>query len=481
MALQLDGIVRGAPADLQATSRLTSLIQLWVQQRDALIRDNWERLEELASQGLGDAYAAYRTLMRTLGVVDALSQEAAENLANFLTFHASQEETRREFFAELKRQLVKLRPSLPAKDRAALDELGEGKVAHNLMLDRLKARESEDSDTVTREIDSTVALFNRSLVALFYASYNKRYKELGSHSFESFGDRLLGDFRLLIGQFEQGIDTHAKRLHKALNGGKGFHSAAEQLAAHIEDGVPEFGRVQAALNLYVEGLRKADAPSNLLDRLGSLAVKASALSRSAFAMHAAAYYLCLQSKAVEQDPKAKRMLEGGDSQPYAMSFPNGKDTKLKDIQDVAEGSFVELRGFVTSLTAKRDPDRKLISILTLADRSASVEVDAVGVFVQLRNGGLLEGAYCQCSGSWRKHSSLNSGNPALEIQQLRIDDLSEGSWKVQLHDLADRFIDWWPGGLNIAYGVSPHVSGGPEGGSKVLGAGELIFRQFYRD
>jgi hypothetical protein len=481
MALQLGGIVTGAPADLQANPDLPSLIQGWVKQRDALIRDNWERLEELANQGLGDAYAAYRTLMRSLGAVDALSQETNATLATFLTFHASQEETRREFFEELKRQLVQRRPNLPANDRAALDELGEGKIRGNLMLRRLKATESQESDTDTRAIEYTVALFNRSLVALFYASYNTRYKELRPQSFENFGDRLLSDIQAQVDGFEQGIDARARSLYKALNDGKGFQSAGEQLAAHIEEGVAEFGRVQAALNLYVEGQRKASAPERLVDTLGRLAVKASELSRSAFALHAAAYYLCLQSKAVEQDPKAKKMLQGPDTQPYASAFPNGKDTRLKDIGSVGEGSFIELRGFVSSLTAKRGADRKLLSVFTLTDRSGSVEVDAVGVFAQLRNVGLLEGAFCQCSGSWRKQSAINGGKPALEIQQLRIDELSERSWNVQLHDLSDRFIDWWPAGLNIAYGVSPHVSGGPDGGSKKLGAGELIFRQFYRD
>lgn len=206
------------------------------------------------------------------------------------------------------------------------------------------------------------------------------------------------------------------------------------------------------------------------------------LSRSAFALHAAAYYLCLQSKAVKQDPKAKKLLQGTDTPPYSTAFPNGKDTKLKDVQGVAEGSIIELRGFVSSLTAKREgAERKLVSVFRLTDRSGSVEVDAVGVFAQLRNVGLLEGAFCQCSGSWRRQSTLNGGKPALEVQQLRIDELSERSWKVRMHDLSDRFIDWWPGGLNIAFGVSPHISGGPEGGSKKLGAGELIFRQFYRD
>jgi hypothetical protein len=98
----------------------------------------------------------------------------------------------------------------------------------------------------------------------------------------------------------------------------------------------------------------------------------------------------------------------------------------------------------------------------------------------LRNSGLQEGAYCRLSGKWKKQSTINKGNPAVEIEQLRINDIAEKSWKVKFTDVADKFVDRWPGGLNIAYGLSEHFSGGPEGTSKQLGAGELIFKPFYR-
>ena len=54
-----------------------------------------------------------------------------------------------------------------------------------------------------------------------------------------------------------------------------------------------------------------------------------------------------------------------------------------------------VRGFVSALTARRESDRKLLSLVTLTDASGSTQVELVGIFVQLRNTGLLEGAYCQ--------------------------------------------------------------------------------------
>jgi hypothetical protein len=450
-----------------------------VQQRNALIRDNWKTLEKLASQGLGDAYAAYRVLMRTLGAFDALSREAIGNLEALLEFLVGHKDTREEFFAEVKKKLVTIRPDSSARELAALDALGKGKLGHNLIRDALKVRDPEDSQMAGGFIDSTVALFVRSLIALTHANFNRHYKKLATYPFERHEDELQEIFREVINAFEESLDENAKRLHADLTKHKLAQPAAERLAAHIEEALPGFGRVQASLNLYVDGLKKAHASAQLLETLGRLSAKASGLTRSAFAMHAAAYYLCLQSKAVTKDPKAKKILEG-DPQNYEAPFPNGRDTELAEVKNIANGTYIEVRGFVSALTARRESDRKLLSLVTLTDASGSTQVELVGIFVQLRNTGLLEGAYCQGSGTWKTKSSVNRGKPAIEIEQLRINELAKASWKVQLEDLADKFVDRWPGGLNIAFGLSPHVSGGPEGKSKRLGAGELIFRPFFR-
>jgi len=476
--LPFNAIVKGPPAAL--SSRSIASIELCIKQRSALIRDDWTALEKLSNQGIGDAYAAYRELMRALGAFDALSREMTGNTATLLKFRANQRDTRKEFFAEVKKELVRIAPDTSAKRLAALDALGKGRVAHNVIMESFKGRDLEDSQMVDGLIDSTVALFTRSLIAVTYANFNRHYKRLSTYPFKQHRDELLETFRRVINTFEKNLNANCKQLHAELSKHKLAQPAAERLAAHIEDALPEFGRVQASLYLYIDALKKVDASATLLETLGRLSAKGSELTRSAFAMHAAAYYLCLQSKAVKKDPKAEKILEGDPKQVYEASSPKGKDTKLIEVTNTPSGTYIEVAGFVSALTARRSMDRKLLSLATLTDTSGSAHMDAVGIFVQLRNVGLHEGAYCQCSGIWKKQSSVNKGKPAIEIEQLRINELAKGSWKVQLEDLADRFVDRWPGGLNIAFGLSPHVSGGPEGRSKRLGAGELIFRPFYR-
>jgi hypothetical protein len=476
--MQFNRIIKGAPPPL--SSRAIDSVQLWVKQRNALIRDNWEALEKLANQGLGDAYAAYRELMRTLGTSDALNREVNGHLATLLKFHAGHEDTREEFFAEMKKELLRSAPNTSRQQLAALDALGKGNLGHNRILESLEASKSEDSQMDDALINSTVALFTRSLMALTHGNFNRHYKKLTLHPLKGHRGELQETFRQVINAFEESLDANCKRLHAELTKHEPAQLAAERLAAHIEDALPEFGRVQASLSLYIDGLKEAQASAGLLETLGRLSAKASGLTRSAFAIHAAAYYLCLQSKALNKDPKAKKILEGDPHQGYEAPFPNGRDVELAEVKNIANGTYIEVRGFVSALTARRGSDRKLISLVTLTDASGSAQVEVVGIFVQLRNVGLLEGAYCQGSGIWKTKSSINRGKPAIEIEQLRINELAKASWKVELEDLADKFVDRWPGGLNIAFGLSPHLSGGPEGKSKRLGAGELIFRPFFR-
>lgn len=479
MTQNINGVIKGAPTALESNQLFTDSLQLWVKQRNALINDQWKDLEKLAIAGLGDAYASYRQMMRTLGVQDQFSKEATENLSLFLKFHASQKDSRKEFFEEVKNQLLKIKPDTSPARLAAIDALGEGNLSHNLILESFKGREVENTEAVNRAIDSTVALATRSLVALTHANYNLHYKELEEYPFALHEDELIEHFSSNITEFEEGLKSYLKELHSELGKKRSVQTAAEALAAHIEDALPEFGRLQASLYLYIAALKKVNASASTIEKAGRLSLRASSATRSAFSSHASAFYLSLQTKAADKDPKAKQLLDQGDKQ-FETSFFNGKDTNLAQVPGTASGTYIEVQGFVHALSARRDGDNKLLSTVTLSNLNGTDEVHAVGVFVQLRNIGLQEGAYCKLSGTWQKNSNINGGNPAIEIEQLRLDELGKKSWKDQFEDLSDRFVDRWPGGLNISYGISPHVSGGPEGDSKILGAGELIFKPFYR-
>jgi len=479
MSKILTAVLSGAPPVLKGYTYFTSAFQLMVKQRNALIKDDWKTLDKLANQGLGNAYGVYREMCRSVGVLQAQSDEANEALISFLKSHAKDKETRQEFYAKLKEQLLKTRPDLNEDWLKALDALAEGKVGDNVILEGLKKRQAETPDKNESAIEATVALALRSLMALTYAGFHNHYKQISKYPFIAHKDELMDVIQAEVDVFENQIESSLKKLHSNITQGLALQGSCENLTGMLEQLLPSFGRTQATIRLYAITL-KDGGMETASEKAGKIAAKAGDLTRMAFTAYAAAYYLSLQSRIPQADPKIKKVLNPEADLKYNAKFPNGKNFQISKIDKAKDGDYVEVGGFVSSVTSRRESNAKLISQVTLQDPSDKAMVDAAGVYVHMRHVGLQEGAYCVLHGTWQSQSNINKNKPAVEIDKLSINELSKSSWKTQFLDLADKFYERWPGGLHITYGLSPHVSGGKEGKSDILGAGELIFKPFTR-
>lgn len=473
-------IVEGVPSSLKEYTIFTDALNLMADQRIALVADDWDQLEELANQGLGFAYGAYRKMRRNLGVMDAISSEVNEGFAQMLREISKDKKRRTEFFSHLKTEFLKHKPD--TKLLNDLDALAEGNLKGNPIRSLLKSPPSESKNkSVDLTIDVTVALAVRSLMSLTYLSFQNHYAYNFEHDYVgSFNDdEFLNVLQSEVDIFSEELNINIKRLHGNLVLGLSPAPAGEVLVAFLEESLPRFGRIQATLRLYATYL-KNEGKGMASEEVGNLSARAGDLTRSAFAAHASAYYLSLQSKAVYKDPKVTKIINHADRLAFDSEFPDGKNTEIAKVDKLKDGDYVEVAGFVQSIKTGKDSDGKLISQITLNDPSNDSNVVAAGIYVHFVHIGLAEGSYCHLNGTWQSRSGINNGNPAIEIEKLPINDLALSSWKILFQDLSDNFVDRWPGGLNISFGLSPHVSGEKEGDSHLLGAGELIFKPFIR-
>jgi hypothetical protein len=476
----LDAVLKGAPPVLKGYTIFTEAFQLMIKQRGALIKDAWNTLTTLANRGLGDAYGAYCEIYRNIGVLEAQAKEANEAQAAFLKFHASKKETRAEFFSKLKEELLKKQPDISDDWLNALDALGQGNIKNNFILESLKNREVKSPEMINSAIEATVALAVRSMMALTHAAFMRHYKKISKYPFVVHKDELTEISESEVGDFEEVLENAIKQLYENIEAKSSIQSSCRQIRQIVEQSLPSFGRLQATIRLYVESL-KTDGTETLSEKAGKVAARAGDLTRFAIAAYAASYYLEMNSKVPSNNPKIKKVLEPASSVKYDTKFPKGKSVQISNIENAADGDFVQVTGFVESIKIRKEGD-KLLSQITLMDPSTSAKVEAVGVFVHFIHVGLQDGAYCILNGIWQSQSDINKNKPAIEIDKLNIGDLSKKSWKILFLDLADDFYDRWPGGCNISYGLSRHVSKIVDGEeSKILGAGELIFKPFIRN
>src|SRR5687768_11810261 len=112
MKHQFNGVIKGVPASFDGYAISIEALQWMVRIRKALVNDDWQTLETLANQGIGKAYGVYREMIRTLGVTHQLNQEANLLQATLLKSHASDKNTRKEFFREAKKKLLEIQPDI---------------------------------------------------------------------------------------------------------------------------------------------------------------------------------------------------------------------------------------------------------------------------------------------------------------------------------------------------------------------------------
>jgi hypothetical protein len=247
------------------------------------------------------------------------------------------------------------------------------------------------------------------------------------------------------------------------------------IATALERDVPPLGAIQAKAFALVELLRARNEGARAAS-LGAVAAQGGALIRQLLATHAACWRLVFELEMPEPSRQVTRLIDDAADQPFDAPLPTATPLPIGSIAEANEGEFVEVGGFVRSVSASRPAD-KLISTIDLEDAVDGSHVPAMTVFTHLPHRGITPGAYVRLQGSVRV---VDGGNRLIQIQRLPIAELGRAAWRFALLRLGERWFATWPNGIHVDWMIGPHRSGAGEHPEPTCGACEVIFPPLVR-
>jgi hypothetical protein len=333
---------------------------------------------------------------------------------------------------------------------------------------------------------AAVACASRGLLGSIHADLN-----LAFAGYESSGETLAdADVVDAFAELEEGFASELRSAQLALRGAltpelsEEILPAVGELVGFVERRLPVVARAQAVAHLAA-GVLRDRGQGGEAEALGGVAVRAGATTREALASHAAAHRVALNVFATVQEDEVAELAAMASDVPFDADVPNGRDVDLTRLEEVDDGTFVEIRGFVTAHEAERDADGKLISRLDLLDPSSGAQARAAAIFTELAHAGVTRGAFCRVNGIFRVASELCDGGPGVEIDRVSHVELARGSWWAAFLRLSDPWYPHWRNGSNLYWSLGPYriVIAGEEVDEEAsdFGAGELIFRPFFAD
>lgn len=448
--------------------------QLMLKQRTALLEDNWEELELLTREGLYQAFANLQEISRQNyqtppPILDISNQELKKQFKEYL---ASNE--RAKVLSELEKRLLKIQPNI---EQEYLDQLKEIDL-ETLFEDRKEYDDTALNDDILQKgIEGTIGLAAKSITALKHVYFHEFSMFFKNENYESYDfDFLLKETQEALAILKNDLDTCLRTIYsKQLTETFSFVDV-QSIGLQIEKWVPKLSKIQSITRNYALFLKENNKGTKA-ERIGKLSVIGGDLQKAFCSTFVALYALFLEDKLVNKRQKIQAFIKQTRKTGFYDVFPNGKNVEIAKLKEQKDKSYVEVSGFVKSITARRDGDGKLLTNLLLEDPSSGAEVEVVAIYVHLRHQGLQVGSYCQLSGAWKESSNVNKGKAAIEIEKLSVNELAKKSWQVFLFDWVEEYISRWSGNLNIQFGLGPHISafeGDKE--SSMLGAGELIFQ-----
>ncbi|BDS10624.1 hypothetical protein [Aureispira anguillae] len=450
--------------------------ELMVAQRTALINDDWEQLEKLTKNGLYQAFANWQMLYKQptskpLRSFNDLAQRMKKDLEGYLATENDPTSIAR----KLKAQVL---AAIPDIDAASLKKVEELDLDYFFEEDLAALDDAQiEDDNIRKGIEGTVGLAAKSIIALGQVSFYTYSALAKEENYEIYDfNVLLKNIQAALKTIEQDLMLILRTIYANQLTGTAASLNAQKFISKLENWVPKLGRMQAISRNYALFLKEKKKGTKA-EQMGRLSAIGGNLLRAIYTTFTAVYYCSLEEKLTVKSEKNQQFIKQTPKVGFEFSFPNGKNVELAKLKEEQDGNYVEIAGFVKSISTRRDADGKLLSHLLLEDPSSGAEIDVVAIYAHLVHLGVHGGSYCQLSGSWRKASAVNMGNPAVEIEKLAINKLAKESWVVLFFDLVDQFIDRWSGGLNLQFGIAPHVSAFEgDNESSILGAGELIFQ-----
>ena len=177
------------------------------------------------------------------------------------------------------------------------------------------------------------------------------------------------------------------------------------------------------------------------------------------------------------DEEVDALLAGVGDRAFDVELPRGTVLELHHLDEVADGAFIEVGGYVEAIQFGHTGD-KLISRAKLKDPSSGAATTIATVFSHLRHLGVTGGCYIRASGIFRKASKLAAGSAAIEIDRLPLNEISKSSWRIAFLNLSRPWFEVWRNGQNMAWSWGVHRVG--SSGLGLEGAAEPVFTRFLR-
>lgn len=461
--------------------------------RDAVANEDWPIVRRVGAGCLGRSYGARRVL-EVEGRTDRHRATSGTELSRlvdnaFIGFAAiSDTNTRSQVFE-------KIRDEFETADTSLLDQLKDGLKAleegdQNVSLTTLLGIDKplpHSPAALSIVCDAVIGSLVRGLLGLVHADFNLAFIAHETHRPQLADADLQTPMQNLVGEYRSNLRSHQMGLQEALASSADLERvgiAIDGLVSFVELRTPMLARSQAVIFQAANGLLDAGRGGSA-EALGHLAADAGGLTREGIASHAAASLIAIELSGRRLDADTSGLHSRAASLSFDVALPNGTNTELSKLNQVAEGKFVEIAGFVQVHKAIRAPDGKLLSRIEILDPSSGALARAVAVFTHLAHAGVTPGGFCRVSGHFKPSSDLFDGEPAVEIDRLSLADLAKESWRIAFLRSANLWYEPWRNGTNIQWSLGPYriIDNGTEVDelASSFGAGELVFLPFVRD
>ncbi|MDC0663551.1 hypothetical protein [Marinobacter sp. SS21] len=295
-----------------------------------------------------------------------------------------------------------------------------------------------------------------------------------------FNNAIFLQHQQVIADFRHNL-TSAQRSIKESASNDETLTRADDLVVQVKVGLPNLISVEA--HLYVLGfvLRRL-GKGEQSEQVGKTAAEAGLLLREALASIAAAKRIAAHLIGLYQDDDVLELLNAAGTRPFDdSSLPNGRNTPIHNLGDNDDGDFVEVRGYVQSIsTGRLGSDAKLISRARLKDPSSGASTMVAGLFVHFRHLGISGGSYLIANGIFRSASNLVGNEAAVELDRLSLSELAGSRWRIGFLRLSDPWFQQWRNGANMSWSWGVHRPLAKTEGVGPEGASEPIFTPFLR-
>jgi hypothetical protein len=451
----------------------------------AVIEGDWPAVRRASLNSLGMGLAAHGAIRRAMP--DRISRTpliAAQTLIHAFR-NIARSPQREELVAGLRSHAESVGTEALERLAPSLDRLAEGRITGVPLLTELRRRESLTLPSYPE--DQALAALTRGLLGLIHVEFN-----LALRHWRENADVLLEDdwnvvLQIELDEFRRDLRAREAGLQGALMSApeaEATEAAALALFDRVQLRAPRFARIQAAAAQLAELLRDKGRGSEA-EVIGARAAEAHECLREAVAAGVAAMHVSLELSRARALRIASAfadlpLVAQASTSSFDITIPDGKDMELSKLPDAEPDAFVDIGGFVETITVAR-PDGKLVSRMGLRDPSSGAAGEAAAIFTDLRHVGVTVGAYCRLSGHFNPSLNLLGGKPGVQIDRLEIATLAKASWRMALLKSAEPWFEPYRNGHNLRWSLGAHEAP-PEAvpDSTAAGAAELIYLEAIR-